>query len=55
MARDAVVGQGITINGLPLMTTGGFSSTYDNLKKKKVSPTSITITRTCVIGGPAPS
>ena len=29
IARDAVIRQGITINGLPLMTTGGFSSAYD--------------------------
>jgi hypothetical protein len=45
MARDFVIGQGITINGLPLMTTGGFSSTYDvtNLDQYYTD---------CVIGGP---
>jgi hypothetical protein len=45
MARDSVIGQGITINGLPLMTTGGFSSTYDvtNLDQYYTD---------CVIGGP---
>lgn len=43
-ARDAVVRQGITINGLPLMTTGGFSSVYDvtNLDRYYAD---------CVIGG----
>jgi hypothetical protein len=45
MARDAVVRQGITINGLPLMTSGGFSSVYDvtNLDQYYTD---------CVIGGP---
>ncbi|HEY6629993.1 MAG TPA: DUF1194 domain-containing protein [Rhizobiaceae bacterium] len=44
-ARDAVVRQGITINGLPLMTSGGFSSAYDvaNLDRYYTD---------CVIGGP---
>jgi hypothetical protein len=44
-ARDAVLKQGITINGLPLMTTGGFSSVYDvtNLDQYYTD---------CVIGGP---
>ncbi len=44
-ARDAVVEQGIVINGLPLMTTGGFSSVYDvtNLDDYYTD---------CVIGGP---
>src|SRR5690606_32808214 len=44
-ARDAVVNQGITINGLPLMTSGGFSSVYDvtNLDQYYAD---------CVIGGP---
>ena len=44
-ARDALVAQGITINGLPLMTTGGFSSVYDlaNLDLYYEH---------CVIGGP---
>ena len=45
IARDAVIRQGITINGLPLMTTGGFSSAYDvaNLDQYYTD---------CVIGGP---
>ncbi len=45
VARDAVVEQGITINGLPLITSGGFSSTYDvtNLDQYYAD---------CVIGGP---
>lgn len=45
IARDAVVGQGITINGLPLMTSGGLSSVYDvaNLDQYYAD---------CVIGGP---
>ncbi|MEW9805145.1 DUF1194 domain-containing protein [Mesorhizobium sp. ZMM04-5] len=44
-ARDAVVGQGITVNGLPLMTRAGFSSVYDvsNLDRYYTD---------CVIGGP---
>jgi hypothetical protein len=44
-ARDAAVEQGITINGLPLMTSGGFSSVYDvtNLDQYYTD---------CVIGGP---
>lgn len=44
-ARDAIVEQGITINGLPLMTSGGFSSAYDvtNLDRYYSD---------CVIGGP---
>ncbi len=29
MMRDSVVSQGIVINGLPLMTSGGFTSVYD--------------------------
>src|SRR5690606_15989923 len=29
VSRDAVVAQGITINGLPLMTTGGFATGFD--------------------------
>jgi hypothetical protein len=43
--RDAVIKQGITINGLPLMTSGGFSSAYDvnNLDQYYSD---------CVIGGP---
>ena len=45
IARDAVIEQGITINGLPLMTTGGFSSAYDveHLDRYYTD---------CVIGGP---
>ena len=45
IARDAVVEQGITINGLPLMTTGGFANVYDvtNLDQYYAN---------CVIGGP---
>lgn len=45
IARDAALKQGITINGLPLMTTGGFSSVYDvaNLDQYYAD---------CVIGGP---
>ncbi len=44
-ARDAVVAQGITVNGLPLMTNGGFDSGYDiaNLDRYYSN---------CVIGGP---
>jgi len=44
-ARDAATKQGITINGLPLMTSGGFSSAYDvtNLDQYYTD---------CVIGGP---
>ena len=43
--RDEVVAQGITINGLPLMTNGGLSSVYDvdDLDKYYTN---------CVIGGP---
>lgn len=45
IAREAVVKQGITINGLPLMTTGGFANVYDvtNLDQYYAD---------CVIGGP---
>lgn len=44
-ARDAVVAQGIVINGLPLMTTGGLASTFDvgDLDRYYTD---------CVIGGP---
>ena len=45
IARDEVVKQGITINGLPLMTSGGFSSAYD------VENLDLYYTD-CVIGGP---
>ena len=43
--RDVVVGQGITINGLPLMTNGGLASAYDvgDLDRYYTD---------CVIGGP---
>ena len=44
-ARDALVEQGITINGLPLMTTGGFSSVYDLADLDLYY-------ENCVIGGP---
>jgi hypothetical protein len=44
-ARDALIAQGITINGLPLMTNGGLASAYDveNLDLYY---------QDCVIGGP---
>jgi hypothetical protein len=44
-ARDQVLALGITINGLPLITSGGFSSAYDvaNLDQYYTD---------CVIGGP---
>ena len=45
-ARDAVTGQGITINGLPLMTNMGFGSTF-NIKDLDAYYAN------CVIGGPA--
>lgn len=44
-ARDAAVAQGIVINGLPLMTSGGFSSAYDIDKLDLYYAD-------CVIGGP---
>ena len=43
--RDSLVQQGITINGLPLMTNGGLSSAYD------VEDLDSYYTN-CVIGGP---
>ena len=43
--RDGLVSQGITINGLPLMTNGGLSSAYD------VEDLDSYYTN-CVIGGP---
>ena len=43
--RDAVVRQGITINGLPLMTRSGFTSVYDIDRLDDYY-------RDCVIGGP---
>ncbi|MCO5163302.1 MAG: DUF1194 domain-containing protein [Mesorhizobium sp.] len=44
-ARDRIAARGITINGLPLMTGGGFASAYDiaNLDSYYAD---------CVIGGP---
>jgi hypothetical protein len=44
-SRDALVAQGITINGLPLMTNGGLSSAYD------VEDLDLYY-QDCVIGGP---
>ncbi|NGN40797.1 DUF1194 domain-containing protein [Mesorhizobium sp. CGMCC 1.15528] len=43
--RDALVRQGITINGLPLMTNGGLASAYDVAELDKYYSD-------CVIGGP---
>ena len=43
--RDELVRQGITINGLPLMTNGGLSSAYDVTDLDKYYAD-------CVIGGP---
>ena len=43
--RDALIAQGITINGLPLMTNGGFSSAYDVGDLDAYY-------QDCVIGGP---
>lgn len=45
VARDAVVAQGIVVNGLPLMTNSGFTSAYD-------VPDLDRYYRDCVIGGP---
>jgi hypothetical protein len=44
-ARDAAVAQGIVINGLPLMTSGGFTSVYDVSDLDRYYAD-------CVIGGP---
>jgi hypothetical protein len=44
-ARDAVVKQGIVINGLPLMTSGGFNGGYDIRDLDRYYAD-------CVIGGP---
>ena len=44
-ARDALVSQGVTINGLPLMTAGGSSTIYDLVNLDLYY-------RDCVIGGP---
>ena len=47
LVRDQVVGQGIIINGLPLMTRGGFTGAYDvNDLDRYYSD--------CVIGGRGP-
>ncbi|WP_269929698.1 DUF1194 domain-containing protein [Aminobacter sp. HY435] len=43
--RDSVVAQGIVINGLPLMTNGGFGSAYDVEELDRYYAD-------CVIGGP---
>lgn len=43
--RDLIVNQGITINGLPLMTSGGRTSGYDFAELDVYY-------RSCVIGGP---
>jgi len=43
--RDAVTARGITVNGLPLMTRGGFSSSFD------VADLDLYY-QNCVIGGP---
>jgi hypothetical protein len=45
LVRDELVKQGITINGLPLMTNGGYSSAYDVKDLDKYYAD-------CVIGGP---
>ncbi|MEQ1942863.1 DUF1194 domain-containing protein [Mesorhizobium sp. VNQ89] len=45
VSRDAVVAQGIVINGLPLMTTAGFSSAFDVVDLDRYYTD-------CVIGGP---
>jgi hypothetical protein len=44
-ARDAVIAQGITVNGLPLMTSGGMPSVFD------INDLDTYYTN-CVIGGP---
>lgn len=44
-ARDRLVAQGVTINGLPLMTTGGFLSPFDVKELDRYYTE-------CVIGGP---
>lgn len=43
--RDEIIGQGITINGLPLMTNGGYTSAYDVKDLDRYYAD-------CVIGGP---
>ncbi|MFU0503276.1 DUF1194 domain-containing protein [Pseudaminobacter sp. NGMCC 1.201702] len=44
-ARDALIAKGVTINGLPLMTNGGFTSVYDIADLDRYYAE-------CVIGGP---
>lgn len=44
-ARDGVIGQGIVINGLPLMTTGGVTGSYNVAHLDRYYSD-------CVIGGP---
>jgi hypothetical protein len=43
--RDRIIAQGVVINGLPLMTNSGFTTTYD-------VPDLDVYYRNCVIGGP---
>lgn len=45
VSRDRLAAKGITINGLPLMTSGGFASTYDVAHLDRYYTD-------CVIGGP---
>ena len=45
ITRDAVVARGIVVNGLPLMTSGGYSSVYDVAELDRYYTD-------CVIGGP---
>ena len=45
LTRDSVVARGIVINGLPLMTSGGYSSLYDVTDLDRYYSD-------CVIGGP---
>ena len=45
LTRDAIVAKGIVINGLPLMTSGGYSSLYDVTDLDRYYTD-------CVIGGP---
>ena len=45
MIRDELIAQGITINGLPLMTNGGYTSAYDVKDLDRYYAD-------CVIGGP---
>ncbi len=45
VARNAVIERGIVINGLPLMTTGGFAGSYDVAELDRYYAD-------CVVGGP---